>query len=218
MAFRRAGWRRVVLFPKQLLILAALVPHGMLAQTEPTEGETGTIGLPSYAEGRPISVVPRKEELIYFPCSDCHEFMEVDTQVRELEAPHVSELNHGEERLWCLTCHVATERDYLATIMGERVDFDDAHLICATCHGNRHRDWYLGGHGKRVGGWQGERTVYGCTHCHDAHEPAIKPREPKPPPPIRAGLEREEGSKEPARPSWEHQGSTEGSQSGDDSR
>jgi hypothetical protein len=45
--------------------------------------------------------------------------------------------------------------------------------------------------------------VFNCTHCHDAHSPAIKPRAPKPSPPVRAGLERQHGVEHAPSPVWE---------------
>jgi hypothetical protein len=76
----------------------------------------------------------------------------------------------------------------LQTLRGDKVDFDDAYLVCGQCHFNRQKDWYFGAHGKRVADWRGPRTLYNCTHCHDPHTPAIAPRAPARPPPVRAGL------------------------------
>ena len=115
--------------------------------------------------------------------------MEPNPTIRKLaDAPHLDGLSHGKGRLWCLQCHDKDERDFLITMLGEKVTFDEAYMVCGTCHPDRQRDWYYGGHGKRLNNWRGERVVYNCTHCHDAHEPAIAPRAPKPPPPVRAGL------------------------------
>ena len=40
----------------------------------------------------------------------------------------------------------------------------------------------MGGHGKRIGNWQGERIILVCTECHNSHSPSIKPKQPDPPP------------------------------------
>ena len=85
------------------------------------------------------------------------------------------------------------------------MDFDEAYLVCGQCHFNRQRDWYLGGHGKRVGNWQGERTLYSCTHCHDPHDPITKPREPSKAPPVRAGLQRTGSVAHESGKVWERQ-------------
>jgi len=152
----------------------------------PTEPETFS----GYAQALPFKVVPRKDKLTFFPCSQCHKFIPPNPQPRKLEAaPHPAALNHGKGRLWCLNCHLVDDRDFLHTIRGEKVDFDQAYIVCGQCHSNRQKDWYLGGHGKRESNWKGERTIYSCTHCHDPHSPTLKPRKPNKVPPIRAGLQ-----------------------------
>jgi hypothetical protein len=37
-------------------------------------------------------------------------------------------------------------------------------------------------HGKRTGHWWGPKEYRNCVECHDAHAPAWKPIEPRPPP------------------------------------
>lgn len=153
----------------------------------PTASFSGYPGMPV------LTVVPRQEEIGFFPCQNCHKFLASNAEVRELSSPHTNEIEHGEGRLWCMNCHEAEDRDFLVSLLGERVEYDQSHLVCGGCHGNRHRDWYFGAHGKRVDNWQGKRRVYNCAHCHDPHGPALEPRAPEPPPPVRAGLERPAG-------------------------
>ena len=138
-----------------------------------------------------LAVAPRKQALALYPCSQCHKVLPLNTTPRKLvAAPHAAALPHGQGRMWCLDCHVGTDRDWLHTLRNPKVDFNDSHLVCASCHSARHRDWSFGAHGKRVAGWQpGEREIYNCTHCHDPHNPTIAPRKPSKPPPLRAGLE-----------------------------
>jgi hypothetical protein len=160
---------------------------------EPTEPRafTGYPGAPAF------SVVPQKDQLTYFPCSACHNVLPPNPQPRKLNAPHPAALLHGNGRIWCLDCHQLKDRDWLHTLAGQPVDFNDAYLVCGQCHFNRQKDWYFGAHGKRVANWRGERVIYNCTHCHDPHDPTLKPRAPGKPPPVRAGLEpmaRSEGS------------------------
>ncbi len=150
-----------------------------------------------------FSVVPRKPELTYYPCTQCHQFLTPNPQVRELMSPHPSTLDHGDQRIWCLTCHKIDERDYLTNLLGESIDYDNAPDLCASCHMQRHKDWMFGGHGKRVSNWQGERVIYSCPHCHDPHSPMIEPRAPKPLPPIRKGLEHPEIIREAHPPAWQ---------------
>ena len=147
-------------------------------------------------------MLPRKQELFFYPCDQCHESMEPNPEIRPLNAMHDSALEHGRGRIWCLSCHDLENRNFLTTLLNELVDFDEAYLVCGGCHANRHRDWSFGAHGKRVDNWQGERTVYNCTHCHDPHNPAIKARAPKPAPPVRAGLELKRGTEHETNPVW----------------
>lgn len=142
----------------------------------------------------PFEVVSRADDFEFFPCDGCHEEMEPDPTPRELtEAPHFPELNHGDADIWCTTCHMLDDREYLHTLSGKRVGFDQAYLVCAQCHIGAYRDWRYGAHGKRVKRWRGGRQVFNCTGCHDPHmDPGIRPRKPKPPPGVRAGLQRQE--------------------------
>lgn len=152
-----------------------------------------------------IQVVPRKDDLFFYPCTQCHAAMEPNAEIRSLNTMHDSELEHGRGRIWCLSCHDFRNRDYLRTLLDELVDFDEAHLVCGGCHANRHKDWHFGVHGKRIGNLQGERTQYNCTHCHNPHNPAIQPRAPKPAPPVRAGLQLEHGIEHEKSSIWDSQ-------------
>lgn len=171
-------------------------------------------GLPEPTTPRPFTapagapafkVVPRKDQLSILPCSACHATQVPNPKPRKLEAPHQAALPHGAGRFWCLECHGQKDRDTLHTITGAKVDFDDSHLVCGQCHSNRHRDWYFGAHGKRVATWSGERERFNCTHCHDPHDPTIRPRAAGKPPPVRAGLAPMQRTPHPAVPAWERQ-------------
>jgi len=150
---------------------------------EPSQAFTGYPGAPD------ISVLGRIDELSFYPCSMCHAEMPANPERRELMAPHQIALDHGDGRMWCLDCHAPESRDQLATLAGERLSFDEADRVCSQCHADVHQDWAFGVHGKRVGRWQGPREIYSCAHCHDPHDPGLRPRAPEPPPPVRAGLE-----------------------------
>jgi hypothetical protein len=166
---------------------------------EPTTPQPFT----GYAGAPPFKVVPRKDQLSIFPCSTCHATQVANPKPRKLETPHQAALPHGAGRMWCLDCHGQKDRDALHTIGAAKVDFDDSHLVCGQCHGNRHRDWYFGGHGKRVANWSGERELFNCTHCHDPHDPGIKPRAAGKPPPVRAGLQPMQRTPHAVVPLWE---------------
>lgn len=176
------------------LASAAVIASFFLLSTVRAQDATKTdemIRFEGYPGAPEVEVVPRKDELFFFPCDQCHASMEPNPEIRPLDTMHDTGIDHGRGRIWCLSCHDFEKRDYLRTLLGEPVDFDDAYIVCGGCHANRHKDWAFGVHGKRVANWAGTRTQYNCTHCHNAHSPAIPARPPKPPPPVRAGLKRE---------------------------
>ncbi len=186
-----------------LLYLFALgaVPTAFAGEPEqPTDGDSRSFN--GYSSAPPFTLVPRKGGLKYYPCSQCHQFMEGNPKPRKLVAPHADQLDHGKGRIWCLNCHDDMDKDYLSTPLAEKVDFDESHLVCGACHANRHRDWYFGGHGKRLVNIDGERRIYNCAHCHDPHAPALKPRKPQPPPLMRVGQERRDGQPHVPKPVW----------------
>lgn len=150
---------------------------------EPAAAFTG------YPNASEFSVVTRSDALTYYPCADCHANMPANPRRRKLFSPHPGVLDHGDGRFWCLDCHAPDNRNELATATGETVGFDNADQVCSECHYRVHRDWVFGAHGKRVGQWQGDRTLYSCAHCHNPHQPAVRPRAPEGPPAVRAGLE-----------------------------
>jgi len=118
-----------------------------------------------------------------FPCSMCHEDMEVDYERRELEMFHEEiQVNHGPEARWCFDCHNAEDRDHLRLVSGELVGFDESYRLCGQCHGTIFRDWREGIHGQRRGYWNGAKSYLLCAHCHNPHAPAFQPLEPLPPP------------------------------------
>lgn len=156
------------------------------------------------ADMPPFSIKPRIPELTYYPCTQCHQFITPNPEIRELRSPHPADLNHGDERIWCLTCHKIDDRDKLTNLLGEEIDFDEAPTLCASCHMQRHKDWAFGGHGKRVANWQGDREIWACPECHDPHDPAIKPRAPKPIPPLRKGLLPVDKHEHEYEQIWEH--------------
>lgn len=185
------------------LVAAVLVPDPVVAQSDVAQFQ-------GYEHAPPFSVVSREEKLTFYPCDTCHNLIPVNPTPRKLEAsPHQIEFNHGGGRFWCLSCHHTDERNHLRTLDGARkLEFDEAYLVCGQCHANRQKDWYFGAHGKRVANWHGERQLHNCTHCHDAHDPRIKPRKPQPPPPVRSGLSRVPGETHRAGRVWEQDGSS----------
>lgn len=144
--------------------------RGAAAAATPPESADFEVPPPPFSEG-------------IFPCSDCHEDMEVDRTRRKLEDEHTNiVLRHDAEHRWCLDCHDPTDRDKLRLASGERIDFDESYRLCGQCHGDKYRDWRAGVHGKRTGRWNGPKRYLLCAHCHDPHDPAFDPIEPLPAP------------------------------------
>jgi hypothetical protein len=152
----------------------------------------------TYPGAQPYTIVPRTgtPALPLHPCIMCHDLRKPDPTVRVFKvapppdgAPHAGVLRHGKGLIWCVDCHHLTDRQWLRTLDGRKLDFNDAPIQCGQCHSARYRDWVFGGHGKRVAGWTGERQLYSCVHCHDPHVPVLPARKPSRPPPVRAGLQ-----------------------------
>lgn len=179
-------------------VVAGLALAAAIAGPAPAQDAAGEarpkLMFPGYPDAPAFTVKPRRdEELFFYPCSQCHEFMDPNDDVRELFAPHDIQLEHGNGRFWCVQCHSLKQRDMLNTLLGEPVEFDEAYIVCGGCHASRQKDWYFGAHGKRLVNWQGDRELVNCTHCHNPHSPGIKPRAPVAFPPVRAGLEHQSG-------------------------
>jgi uncharacterized CHY-type Zn-finger protein len=154
--------------------------------SQPFTAEAAYGDIPEY------TVVAREDALSFYPCEDCHGMLPTNPARRELYSPHPGVLDHGAGRIWCLDCHGDENRNALQTFAGEEFGFNESYMICGQCHYQPQKDWFFGAHGKRVGTWQGERELYNCTHCHDPHSPAVRPRQPEAPPPVRRGLQAQE--------------------------
>ncbi len=200
--FRAFPKALIILLLQPRLLLGALAALSLPAWPAETPADTARSENP-YPEAPPFTVAPPRVSPKYYPCSRCHEHMDVDLTIRPLKAPH-PKLHHGQARMWCYNCHNPSDQDTLRTLLDEAVAFTDGHIICAQCHATQARDWYFGAHGKRVGNWEGSRELYSCSACHDPHSPARKPRRAEPPPAVRAGLERQDGHALEVKPLWEH--------------
>ena len=133
---------------------------------------------------QPFQVPPRKSELEFYPCMDCHEDQEINNaRERELKDEHTEiVLQHGANRFWCPTCHNLKDMNNLRSLKDRKIDFNRSYLVCGQCHFQRQKDWFAGGHGKRIGTWSGGRVIVVCVDCHNPHSPAIKPKRADPPP------------------------------------
>jgi hypothetical protein len=148
------------------LLLAGAPPKG----AQPEADERLEVPPPPFSEG-------------IFPCSSCHQGMEVNRKRRALEGMHSDiTLKHDEEHRWCLDCHDAANRDRLHLASGELVPFEESYRLCGQCHGEKLRDWRAGVHGRRTGNWNGPKRYLLCAHCHNPHEPRFQALKPQPPP------------------------------------
>jgi hypothetical protein len=116
-------------------------------------------------------------------CKMCHTWRKPVLTNRILKAPHDKiKLNHEDGQLWCFSCHKV---DNFATLEGDKsttVTFATPQKLCRTCHFRQVKSWQGGAHGKRTSSWQGVRTAWRCSSCHNPHAPKIPPFKPSPPP------------------------------------
>ena len=161
--------KQFIVFYTALLFVFILTSSNALSESDLPEF---TAPPPPFSEG-------------IFPCSDCHEDMDVNPERRILEDEHteISEsFNHASEQRWCLDCHNPDNRDVLRLANGDLVSFEESYNLCGQCHGTIFRDWKAGIHGKRTGEWNGKKLYRLCVHCHNPHSPKFKPIKPLPPP------------------------------------
>lgn len=118
--------------------------------------------------------------LSLYPCSGRHREMKANPLKRELSFHNDIFLSHN--RLWCLDCHNASNRDRLNMPGGRTVSFNEIPSLCGICHGSIYSHWSQGVHGKRTGNWDGQKHYLICTDCHNPHSPRFKPIRPEPPP------------------------------------
>jgi hypothetical protein len=120
-----------------------------------------------------------------YPCSGCHNAdLPPNPRRRVLKMAHKDiHLQHDpDQRLWCLDCHNADNRDVLRSASGAPIKFEESYKLCGQCHGEKFRDWKEGVHGKRTGQWNGQKQYLLCVNCHNPHSPKYKPIKPMPPP------------------------------------
>lgn len=112
-------------------------------------------------------------------CATCHEREGIRELMPSRTAHLTVNLSHpsGAYRN-CLTCHAPEDPGLLALRDGSRATLDEAYLLCRGCHFMQGDDWANGAHGKRLGGWAGDRTILSCTGCHNPHAPRFPTRRP----------------------------------------
>jgi hypothetical protein len=154
-----------------VLLLSALI-----ALLGASCGESSSDAAPTADVDKPAASEPTLTErtlaLEMFPCSRCHEAVDLPFPTGQL-GPHRAMRSQHMEDLWrCDVCHALEYMDELRLVTGERITFNQSHRMCGQCHGDNYRDWKMGIHGKTVGSWGvGKRHRFTCTDCHDAHAP-----------------------------------------------
>lgn len=165
-----------------LITLIFLIPAFIIADAKEKKS-VKRINIKQQSENREIAVKAPPFSPGIFPCSDCHEDMEINYKRRKLVDEHSGIiLKHDEKNRWCLDCHSAKKRNYLHLASGKLVSFEESYILCGQCHGPKLRDWKKGIHGKRTGKWNGEKKYLLCVHCHNPHAPKFRKLKPLPPP------------------------------------
>jgi hypothetical protein len=169
-----------------LLIFLLTFSTNVISSDNPTPPKANVVSeTPKNYETPKFFVPPPPFSEGIFPCSDCHEDMDVNLRRRILADEHVEiseSFNHASEQRWCLDCHNTDNRDVLRLANGDTVLFEESYNLCGQCHGTIFRDCKAGIHGKRTGEWNGMKQYRLCVHCHNPHNPKFKPIKPLPPP------------------------------------
>ena len=135
----------------------------------------------SYSPGRVFLVKKIWNSEKEQSCKSCHEHYSLEEMRGEVHArAHWPiRLEHAPGQVMnCQTCHNG-DQVWMFHSGEETVDANHAPRACLQCHFQQEEDWELGSHGKRAVGWQYERAVYNCLHCHDPHRPSFERTWPK---------------------------------------
>ncbi len=127
-------------------------------------------------------ITDRTKQLEFYPCSKCHANVDKNSIVDKESSHHKISINHMTQYNKCGLCHGDPVSNQLTLIGGGMITFKQSYKVCQQCHGEKGRDWELGIHGKFSGKWNGLRSKYTCTDCHDPHDPKYGPDRPLPPP------------------------------------
>ncbi len=157
--------------------------------------EADTLPVKPFLDSTPnFNIIPAKRTASMYPCSSCHAWRKINDSPRPLEKPHNNfELEHslhGKGEFWCYTCHDLENPEGLKDLEGNHLTSQESYLLCSQCHSRQAKDWAFGAHGKRIGGWKGQRTSLDCAACHYQHAPALKAREPMSGPVVRVEMQR----------------------------
>lgn len=125
-----------------------------------------------------IKILSRIEKLQTYPCTQCHKGIKINVVDKEVYDKHPGlKFKHLSEVRLCRTCHDPANPNHLVLLNGTSITFDEVPQLCGQCHGKIGFNWTRGLHGKQVGSWNGEKTRWVCTECHNPHAPKYKPME-----------------------------------------
>lgn len=122
-------------------------------------------------------------------CHICHAFWVPIPRSEQTSNPRFAhaniQLNHGNNNR-CYNCHQITDRNNYVANDGSGIMVQTVEKLCERCHGLIYNDWVAGTHGKWTGSWSAadskSRKTFGCTQCHDPHDPMFKYDVTAPPP------------------------------------
>jgi len=88
-----------------VVIACFLFGLGHLASAQNVPETIVPVSFEGYPGAPEVYPIPRKDQLSFYPCDQCHASMEPNSKIRPLEVFHFFELEHGQGNIWCLTCH-----------------------------------------------------------------------------------------------------------------
>lgn len=156
---------------------------GFIYQTQSTPTTTTT---PDQVKEQWYRVETARGELlenksIVGNCHICHAYWVPIPRTEQTSNPRFAhaniQLSHGNNNR-CYNCHHISDRNKYTANDGSKLMVQNVEKLCARCHGLIYNDWQAGTHGKWIGSWtangSGNQKTFGCTECHDPHDPVFK--------------------------------------------
>ena len=140
---------------------------------------------PDLVRAQEVHLAPHAPPAEAQHCEDCHatknqEFLLTKTKTSLKHADHAGK--HGRLEIECGSCHDRNHSNFLRTSAQAPASFENPSAVCQQCHQDRFKDWTQGLHGKRIGGWKGDREQLHCIDCHSPHSVRFKQMEASPAP------------------------------------
>ena len=125
----------------------------------------------------------RAQNLLTFPCANCHSKSLKEMQANRLEGVRKAHwdihLVHANENIMnCTTCHSEDNMNNLTSLTGKAIQINESFKLCGQCHSSQMKDWEGGAHGKELNGWAPPRIATTCVSCHNPHRPTFPKRFP----------------------------------------